>query len=368
MSFACPQPPLTRMLGCAACVVLASLSAPGARAQSSVVISGTIDMSADTVHTGDPGTGRQTRVTSGTGNASRLTFNGREEFTSDLSFLFALDIAFFGDTGMLFTPAIQPTGLFGRRSVVGIASKRWGELTVGRDYTPAFIVLYRSDMASFQYYGGAGGTTRLKNPRANNGFYYTSPSWSGVVLRAIYSVGAENTGAPLDEGRQLGFSAEYRQGPLLLTSGYQSIRARSAPDAQDTATVAEYDVGGKYSFGQSTVNAGYSVVEQVANPNPVKTFWVGLAHKLQGNNRTGIQFSHAETGASVGLKPLARTVGLHFAHDLSKRTEVYATYGRVWNNRAAKASLFGSIGGVSISPTQLGASPSAFSLGLSHVF
>lgn len=345
-----------------------ALSTNIAVAQSNVTISGAIDASVDFVNSGDPGSATLRRLTSNGGNSSRLVFSGTEELNSDLSAMFNLDSAFFTDTGATFNPAIQPTGLFGRRAVVGLTSKTYGGITLGRDYTPAFFAAVKSDISRFSYYGNVGSFSQILAPRANNGIFYTSPTMSGFMMRAHYSMGIESSAAPRDEGRQLGIGAEYANGPLFLVAGYQTLAVKVPANPTTTENLKEGGFGGKYTAGDFIFNGGYYFLDRIGPSNTTSSVYAGVTYKLDAKSRVGVQIARTETDVAAGTKPRINTLAAHYVYNISKRTELYTSFGRGDNNSTSKASVGGNIGAVFVAPTQAGSDPWALGFGMTHYF
>jgi predicted porin len=125
------------MTSCAT-ALLATLAAGSAMAQSSVTISGRVDMGLVSV---DDGVGRQTRADSGTYTASRLGFGGVEDLGGGLSAGFYMENRFAADTG---TP-LSATKFFNAGTQVYLADRTLGSLTLGRQYTPLFWGFLSSD-------------------------------------------------------------------------------------------------------------------------------------------------------------------------------------------------------------------------------
>ncbi|MGC8000522.1 porin, partial [Salmonella enterica] len=84
-----------------------------------------------------------TYMNSGALNASKLGVMGSEDLGGGTSALFRLENGFNADTGAMSSSGV----LFNRQSYVGLASRDWDQITVGRQYTPYF-----------QYVGGLGPT------------------------------------------------------------------------------------------------------------------------------------------------------------------------------------------------------------------
>ena len=201
----------------------------------SVSISGAVDVSYESVNTGDPVGGRKTLLNSGTVTSSRIVFAGEENLGGGLTALFRLDMGVQVDNGNLLPGA---NGNFGRTSIVGLNSKQWGQLALGRTVTPLTPMLVQTDFATAGYYGNSGSISQNLIGRTSNGIFYTSPSMNGFIVRAAYGLGLENNAAPMDEGRFKGIGLQYNKAGLTINGAYQTDRQRIATGTNTTKAAA----------------------------------------------------------------------------------------------------------------------------------
>ena len=132
------------------------LAAAHAGAQSSVSISGTVDVSVRQVR--NQGLGTVTSQASGANSTSKLVLRGQEDLGDGLSAGFYLDGSLLADTG-----AMGASGPFwDRRSTVSLASRQWGELRLGRDWVPTHLVWSGFDPFATLGIGSANGFFRYK--------------------------------------------------------------------------------------------------------------------------------------------------------------------------------------------------------------
>src|SRR5881392_4297802 len=133
-------------------LVLAVAAAIGnlAHAQTNVTIYGLID--AGIVGESGGKAGNVTKVGSGTSGASRIGFRGTEELGNGLSAVFVLESGVKVDTG-----EVDAAGtLFNRQAFVGLKSKEWGTVTLGRQYTPWYTTITQvADPFAAGYAGSA---------------------------------------------------------------------------------------------------------------------------------------------------------------------------------------------------------------------
>lgn len=346
------------------------------QAQSQVTISGAMDVSVDSVNTGDPG-GKKTQMSSGTVTSSRIVFAGNEDLGSGLSAMFRLDMGLNADSGTMLAGA---NANFGRTSIVGLNSKDLGQLALGRTGTPLTPMLIQTDFAALGYYGSAASVSQNLIARTSNGIFYTSPSMGGFTVRAVYGFGLENAAAPKDEGHFKAIGLQYTNGGLTVNGAYQTDRQRTATGTNtNTDNASESGIGARYDFGQFAINGGIYRVHQVSPAasrdaavisDNTKSGWLGIAAKFTPVNTVGLQIGRTDGDLQrAGLpKPSATTFATFVRHDLSKRTYLYANYARVNNNSASRVSLIPAAYANRIRPTIDGSDPSAFALGIVHLF
>lgn len=336
-----------------------ALAAPAAFAQSNVTIYGTIDAGLTASRSGAPGAGSIKGVSSGNQVANRLGFRGTEDLGGGLQALFNLESGFDVDTGA--NQTLGTGSFWARRSVVGLKGP-FGEVTLGRDYTPGFWLVFFSDRHSNGLPGNVLVASQLSDSRTNNGVFYTSPSFGGVTGRIAVAAGEGVT------GKLYGGSLEYRNGGLYAAA------AAMRRDTLATATAPEghtnqHGLGAQYRFGTYAANAGYWQSDPVdgAADTVAKTraYWLGVgatfgAHLVYAQvARTSFDFVARDGGKGT-------TYGIAYNYLLSKVTNLYAGYGGVNNNANARLALL--IGTERTGGTAPGADPKALVAGIVHRF
>ncbi len=201
-----------------ALAVLASLAGM-ASAQSSVTLFGIVDA---TVAYGKGTVSKKTQLTNSGYNSSRLGFRGTEDLGGGMSASFWLEAGLNNDngTGAATNTNNQASGgalagmngsqglTFNRRSTVSLAGG-WGELRLGRDYTPQFW-----NLTVFDPFGTNGvGTTQVLNSnsaitgpinvRSSNSIGYFLPgNLGGFYGQVQYYMGENNIRPGYGQGRQ----------------------------------------------------------------------------------------------------------------------------------------------------------------------
>lgn len=315
-----------------------------ASAQSSVTIYGLLD---EGVYKGNGGTATNPGA-NGTSKAwqvkqaagSRLGFRGNEDLGGGLSAQFQIEHRFTPDDGAAATP------FWAARSYVQLTSTAVGSVYLGREYTPEFWIMVKSDpfgwdgvgqVSSLQQAGFAS-TNGVSSVRTNNAVGYKTPSFGGVTA---------NAGVGLSEGaagtnRHQAFNVEYSGGPLYAGFAYAKLSGGAA--ATD---------------GNSLINAAVHY-----KAGPVKMIVYGARGKTNAGNDTNktIELAlAADLGPGVLKAAAARLdpqgssntltkYGIGYNYFLSKRTNLYADYGYAKSQVASVSNN------------------SAYALGLKHTF
>ncbi len=327
--------------------ILASLPLFAA-AQSSVTIYGVADVALAKEDTGAANGGR-TVVNSGNLSSSRFGFRGTEDLGSGLKAVFNLEGGYAIDSGA------GDSALFGRRSVVGLTGN-FGSVTLGREYTPIAAVAGATDILGQGFYGSnlssfaSGKLTR----RISNSVNYQSPVMSGFKFSAAYSAGEKNTGP---SNNLMGLAADYKLGNLYVGVGYHTFERLDSGDDK------EMIVGAGYKMGAFEFKGNYMEADPTGANNQYEQLNLGVSYTLNANKFFfNYQTNELETGAK------GNSFALAYSYTLSKRTNLYTSYATMRNNSKAHFGLNASGTSFAPSSTQLGADPSAFTIGLRHSF
>jgi predicted porin len=354
-----------------AAAVLAA-GAGAASAQSAVTIYGIID--AGYVRESGGAAGTVNKITSGVGSYSRLGFRGTEDLGGGNSILFTLESGFRVDTGEQDTTG----SLFQRQAFIGIKGP-YGQLTVGRQYTPWHQALTQvGDPFGTGYAGGAKnlfpdyGT----NVRTSNTLLYTAPVTEGFTGEVAYSPG-EQPGSN-KAGRQMGFAIGYSAGPLNVRLAYNNKNSDIAPVpggtpvsrsiARNTLIVANYDFKVVKAYFAFSKDKGFNSSPMGNTTNP----FGGVPPTPSSDSHEYLLGLSAEAGPGTVLASIMRkndktsfnqdanSWGIGYLYPLSKRTLVYAAYGSIDNKNGAGYTVANN--------TEPGSGDRAFNLGLRHSF
>jgi predicted porin len=344
-----------------------------ASAQSSVTLFGIVDA---TLAFGMGDGGDKVQLTNSGYNSSRLGFRGTEDLGGGMSASFWLEAGLANDNGegAATNTNNQASGTgaavngrqgltFNRRSTVSLAGG-WGEMRLGRDYTPQFW-----NLTVFDPFGtnGVGTTAVLLNPggltdpistRASNSIGYFLPGNLGGFYGQIqYYMGENTDNTPAkDDGTGLGVRGGFASGPFNVALAYSKTNFL-------LGDVETWNVGGQWDFGVAKLMGNY--VSNKLDGSVVGTSIDGKGYTIGGLIPVGageIRLAYSAYEAELALStPEIQKIAVGYVHNLSKRTAVYATYAYLENDGGAGIALNGAVG----VPNQ---SSSGFDFGIRHSF
>ena len=348
-------------------IALAVLAASGAAmAQSSVTLFGVVDA------TYAYGSGKiggasvsKSQLTNSGYNSSRLGFRGVEDLGGGMSASFWLEAGLNNDNGSGANTSTnnQATGAtggggltFNRRSTVSL-NGGFGEVRLGRDYTPQFW-----NLTVFDPFGTNGvGTTQTLNSslggpttvRASNSIGYFLPgNLGGFYGQAQYYMGENNSNAAnKKDGNGLALRAGYANGPINAAIAFSETKFL-------TGNIKAVNLGGQYDLGMAKIMAHYNQ-DKISGGNDGKGFLIGgLIPVGAGEVRLAYSTYKIDT---VGADPRTNKLALGYVHNLSKRTALYATYAHLTNKNGAAQALNGAVTGVN-------SNSNGYDFGIRHSF
>lgn len=349
----------------AACAAIAC--AGPAIAQSSLTLSGIVDVAA---RRGEgEGAGKLTSLVSGSNSTSRLVFSGREDLGAGLAAGFHLETGLLADSGA----NASAQKFFDRRSTVSLTSASWGELRLGRDFVPSYVVWSRHD--PFAYVGvartanlvsaspvgpirAAFGTNANTTVRSDNELQYILPAglggFEGAIALAPREGGDVATGNASLAGVRLGYTG--KAFAISAATTRSDNTQTTAGRFQDSVLGAQADIANvklsaawrqfKYDQAKQTL----ALVGATASWGP---------HELKAS------WTRANLSGSVGATAIdandADQIGIGYVYHFSKRTAVYTTYARISNDGAARFVVDG--------PAPVaGGTSKGFEVGIRHRF
>lgn len=316
-----------RLLAATACATAAF----GAQAQSSVTIYGLIDIALT------KGSGPRPLALE-RGNVNTLGFRGNEDLGGDLSATFNLQTRYRLDTGAQERAAIFWQG----ESTVGLASKTWGRVRLGRALTSIQQLEWKFDPWQASGFNGSlspfhfgnftfssDGTSDVALGSANfarspNSIFYNSPTWGGFSFMVS---GEVEKSAPAAIKRNRSVSLNYDEGPVALMYGHE----------QNTAGAKLDFFGGAYKFSVIELMGGYAIVEKTTGLKE-HSYSLGGVWTLPSTDY--VRFGYGRD-KELDISKLAAG----YYHPLSKRTTIYADLWRT-KNPAPGASFTGTALGI----------------------
>ncbi len=351
---------------------------PGA-GPSGLSVYGVLDMALSSYR--GEGAGSRQMVASSGNQASRLGFKGRESLAGGLWAGFELESGLNADTGTgqasntnnQASGAVNPNGAitFNRKSYVYLEGRDWGQLRLGRDYTPAFWNLFAFD--PFRVGVGMSGHvlngTTATGFRASNAVGYFSPGCTTFQCKGLFFQGM------LAAGENASSDATRRDGNLYawrLGYGGANFDIAVASATTRNAAVGDFvqtNIGGAYQWQGHRLMA---LVGQNRTDIPVAAlsgasrgrFWQLGAWIAVGTGY--IPVSYMELQRNDAADSTARKLAFGYVHPLSRRTALYGTYAHVTNRGALRLPV--SSGAEQGPVPASGGNASGFDLGIRHTF
>jgi predicted porin len=331
---------------------------------SSVTVFGVVDA---TVAIGNGDTSNKTQLTNSGYNSSRLGFRGVEDLGGGLKARFWLEASVANDNGAGGATNVnnQATGgalagmngsqglAFGRSSWVAL-NGGFGELRLGRDYSPQFWTLTVYDPFGTNGVGttqtlnsSAGGVTTI---RASNSIAYITPSMSGFVGWGMVYFGENASNAASQAGDGGAIRVQYDMGPLSLAAAYSKTTTGAGTDVQTTNFGASYNMGVAQLIAHWNKDANTGAKDVVG-------YLIGALVPVAPAGTVRVSFSSSDNGAGAKTDKFA----LGYVYDMSKRTALYGTFASLSNSGGAAQALNGAV-------TPANGSSTGFDLGIRHAF
>ncbi len=336
-----------------------------ASAQSSVTLFGVVDVSARNVKNGTT----SIKSLSKDGNASsRLGFRGVEDLGGGMRAGFWIEGAMDPDTGTAGGQTWQ------RRSTVSLMGG-FGEIRLGRDYTPTFW-----NHTVFDPFGtnGIGAQTNLMTPytvtsvlnnvgvgngagtlvRANNTIGYFLPAMGGLYGQVMVAAGEGVAG-----NKYIGGRVGYAAGPVNVAVALGNTEVNGIRDQK------AMNVGASFNMGFMTLMGQYHryTVDNNTGADPKQTnMMIGALVPVGAGT---IKASYGKAAAD-GTANDGTQIAVGYVHDLSKRTALYTHFSKISNETGARYSVAGpgaggspAFGGTATKPGSTG-----YEFGVRHSF
>jgi predicted porin len=217
-------------------------------------------------------------LNSGGLSTSRWGLRGNEDLGGGLSAVFDIENGFTVNNGQ----AKNGGDLFGRQAWVGLSSKQYGQVTLGRQYD--FIVDYVAPLsATGSGFGGNFAAHPFDNDnldndlRLNNSIKFSSIAYGGFKAGAMYAFSNQAGGAGNNNAYSLG--ASYGDGPITVAAAYLQLnRVATAGGATNTTGAASTTDSNWISYGGN---------QQI--------YTVGAQYKFSDKSQVGVVYSHSVT-------------------------------------------------------------------------
>ena len=384
-------------------VAMAALAATGAFAQSSVTLSGSMDVS--TVYSSATAPGLN-KLGLTFGNNNRLIFSGVEDLGGGLAATFAAQARFdpttgFNERGTAGYISTVATGRDGNGTLLGNAGLNvgrpifqgetrvglrggFGAIRLGRGLTalqaPNSVAIdpwVVTTVASSVYAPGYSTDYIQGGEGRTDGIFYDTPNFSGLSASLTYSPRKVNAlSKPFTS-----FAVNYNNGPIVAIIGYEKNRYG------DSLT----NIGGNYNLGVAKVYLGYGGVKggnfadragvaYLATAGGVNGYGGGMTAltplQPNGNIQAGTKIDAFSVGATAPFGPAKmlfgystyksniptavrdNKLGLGVNYALSKRTSIYSDIA----STTRKNNLPG------VNPATNNDRITAFDLGIAHSF
>jgi predicted porin len=324
-----------------------------ASAQSSVTLFGVIDANMRNVKTSAGSL--KTLSTDGMGS-SRLGFRGVEDLGGGLRAGFwlegsvAVDVGGGAKTGATQVGSAANGQDWQRRATVSLMGG-FGEIRLGRDYTPDFWNHTVFDPFGTNGVGnsvntfdtlGSGATTTV---RSNNSVGYFLPGGlGGVYGQFMLSAGEGASG-----NKHTGFRIGYAAGPPSVD--WKRLNIGASYNLGFMTIMGQYinsDVSGGAANGRENTNILLGANIKVGGQGTLKVSYV----KADGDGPTAADKARDATQFAFG-----------YQHALSKRSSVYAHYGRISNKSGANYRVAGTA-----LANAAGKASTGYEFGINHSF
>jgi predicted porin len=340
-------------------LALAALSAfaTAAQAQSSVTISGNLEVSAVNKEV------NQTVDNQNTGGSfvgtPGITFSGREDLGGGTYAGFGLTLDIETPTGQF-----HSTGGF-TSSFATLGNAQLGEVKAGR-----VDVVGRDAAGVYRFMGDIGRIESSGNPGTyqQNNVAYTSPTFGGVTVAVSAADGGQTSATDTAERAN---SVLVRGAFGKLNAAYSSTNVKAAYTASTaapaSATTSMYAAG--YDLGVAKVGAFYMTYEDKATTNgskDVNGMGVNVAFALAKNVEAQIGMQNYENDTDSTKETEMVSIGLKYT--MSKRTALYATYQQAKGGSGGVATAFDTTRGLEVVAEGANKKNTGYGVSIVHTF
>jgi predicted porin len=323
-----------------------------ASAQSSVTLFGVVDLAARNVKNSS---GSMKSLSPNGMGSSRLGFRGVEDLGGGLRAGFWLEGDVDASVGQNAGQSWQ------RRSTVSLMGG-FGEIRLGRDYTPdfwnhtVFDPFGTNGVASSLNIWSTVGNAATTSVRANNTIGYFLPGGLGGLYGQVQMAAGEGVAG----NKHVAFRIGYGAGPVNVAFAYGKTEITEGPPKQDWKRM---NIGASWNLGFMTL-MGYYVNGDGSNNREMTQYLIGGVVPFGASQ---LKFSYSKSDAKGGTPAQnaqdATQLGLGYLYSLSKRTTLYTHFSRVSNKSGANYTANGP------GPANaLGKNSTGYEFGINHTF
>lgn len=305
-------------------------------APNNVTLYGIIDVGYQYVSKADAaGLKNHGQINSGGQDGSRFGFKGSEDLGNGLSVGFTTEFDFGTDFNAGTLKAVKNSlnlsGAFG--TVTG------GSFGTATD-----------DINGYSEAGGMGWGNGVVGMIATGGDHFNAVKYNSPVMNGFDAMIAYSThnadqqdpntntapttaaGVTTLNAQNPGYSARisYAPGPLKVGLAVQRFKG----DYTGANSSNEWLLSAGYDFGMVKVGAGYDRARTTGDD--IRKAWrINVGAPIGANDSVALSYSRVKVSLDAGGSDKASGLGLSYNHNLSKRTNVYATYGQVQSESGA---------------------------------
>ncbi len=346
------------LIAAAAAATLASLPL-AALADGSVTLYGMLDVSVESFHYNSTPTRPSGHLTTMTSDTSRLGVRGIEDLGDGLRAYFKLETGYQTDNGTVTVPAT----FWSRESYLGLGSDKLGSVQLGSQYAPSLWMSVWTD--PFFRFGLGGQYTLLQGLRGysikyDNAVQYQTPVIGGFSGRLMAAPGE---GAVT--GTSYSASAEYRTAPVYVGAVLDQVKTTAASVGLAGAPVTSRTLSLSATYDFKVVKlSGWWQTNRIESLSNVNGYVVGATIPFGVQDEIRTSYAHrSATNADASL------FAIGYFHILSKRTTLYANFGRLTNGKAAAFRMGPAIGEqVAVGLPTVGQDSTGTQFGIRHWF
>ena len=298
-------------------------------------------------------------------SGSRLGVRGSEDLAGGTYAMYQIEFNIVADDGSAAGTGTQ------RLTFVGLGSKAWGELTLGRQYTHQFHTIAVGSAAAYATFASnAGQIPELT--RASDSIKYSSPVMGGFAVGVLWGLSGAASGSAsgANEPTAVGVDADYwdaavryTPGPFGVALGYGKLETSAAGvDTENTSVQLSANWDNR-AFG---IYANYWQDETEVGPTTTRDgdVWsISGVARFGGRHELYALFGQGDDDAITVADAKHRFWAVVYQHVMSKRTRLYTGIAKVKNEPASAM-----VPTAFAAPVAAGYDPRGFQLGLVHTF